>query len=233
LDAAFKHAQAAVVLLTPDDEARLRADLIQSDDLGHEKMLTGQARPNVLFEAGMAFASHPDQTVLVQLGQIRPFSDIVGRHIVKMDNSVQRRHELMNKLKTAGCSVDTEGADWQTVGDLTPTLEGNRSSAPQTGSVVQQNPKPSLAESKLARFQTVLIAPISRTTSQREYTLEKVDESGVLIRLPNEMLVRLPRGDYIESWDDSTSRPKLTLTRKYFQGYFPGHENAEEYFLAR
>ena len=96
-----------------------------------------------------------------------------------------------------------------------------------------ENLKPSLAESKLARFQTVSIAPISRTTSQREYTLEKVDESGVLIRLPNEVLVRLPRGEYIESWDDSTSRPKLTLTRKYFQGYFPGHENAEEYFLAR
>jgi predicted nucleotide-binding protein len=233
LDSAFRHAQAVVVLLTPDDEARLREELVHPDDPSHEKILTGQARPNVLFEAGMAFASHPDQTVLVQVGQIRPFSDIAGRHIVRMDNSVQKRHELLNKLKTARCSVDTEGTDWQTVGDLTPTLEGNRSSAPHAGSVVQQNPKPSVAESKLARFQTVSIAPISRTTSQREYTLEKVDESGVLIRLPNEMLVRLPRGEYIESWDDSTSRPKLTLTRKYFQGYFPGHENAEEYFLRR
>lgn len=233
LEAAFKHAQAAVVLLTPDDEARLREDLVQPDDPHHEKIPTGQARPNVLFEAGMAFASHPNQTVLVQLGQIRPFSDIAGRHIVKMDNSVQKRHELVVKLKTAGCSVDMEGADWQTVGDLTPPEEATSPAQPPGAQTLPGHPEPSAGQSKLSGHKRILVAPVSRSTSETEYTLHKVDEAGVVIRLSNGVLVRIPKGDYVESWDDATEKPKLLLTRKYFQGYFPGHENAEEYFLPR
>jgi predicted nucleotide-binding protein len=233
LEAAFKHAQAAVVLLTPDDEARLRKDLVLPDDPPHEKMLTGQARPNVLFEAGMAFASHPNQTVLVQFGQIRPFSDIAGRHTVKMDNSALKRQELGLKLRTAGCSVDMEGTDWQTVGDLTPPTEDTTLLFPLGSHTPSDNAKPPAVESKLSKYRRVFIAPISRSTSDMEYTLEKVDEVGVSIRLTNGMLVRVPKSDYIESWDDAKEKPKLILTRKYFQGYFPGQENAEEYFLPR
>src|SRR5262249_42196614 len=63
LEVAFEHAQAVLVLLTPDDQARLRADLVRDSDPAYEKDLTGQARPNVLFEAGMALISHRDQTI--------------------------------------------------------------------------------------------------------------------------------------------------------------------------
>jgi len=120
LDAAFKHAQAVIALLTPDDEARLRADLVREDDLPYEKSLTGQARPNVLFEAGMAFAFHPGNTVLVQIGLVRPFSDVAGKHVVRMDNSTAKRKDLAHRLQNAGCSVNLQGDDWLTVGDLTP-----------------------------------------------------------------------------------------------------------------
>lgn len=120
LDAAFDHAQAVVVLLSPDDEVRLREDLVRSNDEPFEKALTGQARPNVLFEAGMAFASHEGRTVLVQFGQVKPFSDVAGRHTVHMDGSVSKRHQLALKLKTAGCPVYMDGTDWHKSGDLTP-----------------------------------------------------------------------------------------------------------------
>ncbi len=141
LEAAFNHAQAAVVLLSPDDEARLRADLLQPDDPPSEKMLAGQARPNVLFEAGMAFASHPNQTVLVQLGQVKPFSDVAGRHVVKMDNSIQKRQEFALKLRTAGCSVNMEGTDWHTSGDLTPPIPNTQTSLSQTDRGSRENPE--------------------------------------------------------------------------------------------
>jgi predicted nucleotide-binding protein len=120
LEAAFAHAQAVVVLLTPDDEARLRPDLQSPSDLSYEKNLTGQARPNVLFEAGMAFISHPDRTILVQIGEVRPFSDVAGRHIVHLDNSTQKRQDLANRLLDAGCSVKLSGTDWHNAGDLNP-----------------------------------------------------------------------------------------------------------------
>jgi predicted nucleotide-binding protein len=118
LEAAFKVAQAIVVLLSPDDEARLRPDLQQPGDSVQETELTGQARPNVLFEAGMSLVSHPDRTILVQIGDVRHFSDIAGRHIVYMDDSTQRRQELANRLKDAGCPVNFSGTDWHTTGVL-------------------------------------------------------------------------------------------------------------------
>lgn len=120
LEAAFRHAQAVVVLLTPDDEARLRGDLATRTDSIYEKELTGQARPNVLFEAGMAFVTHPDQTILVQFGQLRPFSDVAGRHILHMDNSIAKRQDMAQRLETAGCLVNRDGVDWHTSGDLNP-----------------------------------------------------------------------------------------------------------------
>jgi hypothetical protein len=54
LESAFSAAQAFVVVMTPDDEAWLKKEFHKADEAIHETMLTGQARPNVLFEAGMA-----------------------------------------------------------------------------------------------------------------------------------------------------------------------------------
>lgn len=119
LDVAFSKAQAVVVLFTPDDEARLREPFRGSKEAAHETELTGQARPNVLFEAGMAMGRNPDRTVMVELGDLRPFSDIAGRHTIKLDNSSAARHELAQRLETAGCAVDLTGRDWHTEGDFT------------------------------------------------------------------------------------------------------------------
>lgn len=122
LEAAFATARAVVVLMTPDDLAQLRPDLLTSTDKPYERTLTGQARPNVLFQAGMAFATHPGQTVMVQLGNVREFSDVAGRHVVHMSNEYAKRQELATKLKNAGCDVDTTGTDWVNAGDFTDPL---------------------------------------------------------------------------------------------------------------
>lgn len=112
LERAFTDAAAVVVLLTPDDEARLRREYLKHNDPGYERNLTGQARPNVLFEAGMAFGRNPNSTVLVQLGELRPFSDVAGKHISRLGNDATSRTEVANKLANAGCNVITSGSDW-------------------------------------------------------------------------------------------------------------------------
>ena len=112
LDAAFSRAHAVVVLFTPDDEARLKEAFRQPVDPPHETELTGQARPNVLFEAGMALGRSQDRTVLVEVGQLRPFSDVTGRHAIRLDGSTQRRQDLAQRLSTAGCPVKLDGRDW-------------------------------------------------------------------------------------------------------------------------
>ena len=118
LNVAFSEAQAVVVLLTPDDEARLRPWLAQEGDPPHETELSGQARPNVLFEAGIAMGRDPDRTVLVEVGSLRPFSDIGGRHTIRFDGSSPRRQELAERLRTAGCAVKLDGTDWHSAGDF-------------------------------------------------------------------------------------------------------------------
>jgi predicted nucleotide-binding protein len=116
LDAAFRKAVAIVVLLTPDDDAKLNKRFWGKHEPDYEKKLTGQARPNVLFEAGMAFGKNADATVLVQVGEVRQFSDVAGRHVVRMSNDTKKRQELITKLANAGCNVDTSGTDWHTEG---------------------------------------------------------------------------------------------------------------------
>lgn len=233
LDAAFHHAKAVLALLSPDDQARLREDLVNENDPDYEKQLTGQARPNVLFEAGMAFASHPSQTVLVEIGKLRPFSDVAGRHVVRMDNSPQKRLEVAQKLQTVGCPVDFSETDWTTVGDLTPpdnneTINSNTKVDRDSQSTSTTKPLSVLHGQK-----EIVVSPVSRSSGSNVYRLGKEDELGVLVELKNREQVRIPTRDYIPSWDDVLGIPKLELTRKYFQGYFPGHEHAEEYFLPR
>jgi predicted nucleotide-binding protein len=121
LETAFSNAQAIFVMLTCDDEAKLRSELRQVKEPTSESELTPQARPNVLFEAGMAMAYNPDRTVLVEFGHLRPFSDVVGRHSVKMDGSTEKRQDLAARLQKAGCAVRLTGTDWHRMGDLRPS----------------------------------------------------------------------------------------------------------------
>lgn len=119
LDKAIRPDRAFLVLLTPDDTTQLKDEHADDGD-DPETLPGGQARPNVLFEAGMAFGRCPDSTVLVEFGKVRRFSDAAGRFIVKLDDSTQSRHKLALRLKAIGCDVDLGGTDWQTAGDLTP-----------------------------------------------------------------------------------------------------------------
>jgi len=117
LEAAFAQAQAVLVIMTPDDEARLREPLLTSDDEPFESQLNGQPRPNVIFEAGMALGLFPDRTVLVELGKLRPISDLSGRHVIRLKNSPQSKQQLAKRLENAGCAVDLKG-DWLDEGNF-------------------------------------------------------------------------------------------------------------------
>ena len=101
LDAAFAHAQAVVVLMTPDEVAYLQPRYGHGHD-DPEIQPAPQARPNVLFEAGMAMGRDPRRAILVEVGTVRPFSDVAGRHAVRLSNDVASRQALAQRLQTAG-----------------------------------------------------------------------------------------------------------------------------------
>lgn len=118
IESAFNNAQAVIVLLSPDDEVRLSPHLWMDNEEESEKQVRLQARPNVLFEAGMAFGIHPERTILVKIGQVKEFSDVAGRHVVKLSNLPHERNDIAQRLRTAGCDVSTSGSDWLSTGNF-------------------------------------------------------------------------------------------------------------------
>jgi hypothetical protein len=119
LDRAFHEASAVVVLITGDDLACLDSRFLTDHDPDYEKKPTPQARPNVLFEAGMAFGRNPERTILVRLGHSRAFSDVAGRNEIRITNRAEDRQALVARLKMAGCDVKTDyRIDWLRAGDF-------------------------------------------------------------------------------------------------------------------
>lgn len=116
LDSAFAKAQAVVVLMTPDDLARLRPELLPEGDPDREGLLQAQPRPNVFLEAGMAIGRFPTRTILAEAGPMRPASDLAGRHTIRLDSGPEWRRDLAQRLENAGCLVKTDGTDWLTAG---------------------------------------------------------------------------------------------------------------------
>jgi predicted nucleotide-binding protein len=129
LDHAFEQAAAVVVLLSPDDVVRLSPELLSPSDDSEEREDRLQPRPNVIFEAGMAFGRNPEHTLIVSVGNPKQFSDVAGRHAIRLNNSPERRLDLLGRLEAVGCGVRSrDRRDWLKVGDfeshLPPTPPG-------------------------------------------------------------------------------------------------------------
>lgn len=108
LDVALGEAQAIVVLMTPDDMAYLRADYAAGTD-DPDVRPQGQARPNVLFEAGMAMGRDPARTLDCDLVRVKdrtcwedwPGADVEGGRLTS-----QRPGLAPKRL----CLADTPGS---------------------------------------------------------------------------------------------------------------------------
>src|SRR4051812_6774555 len=130
LTSALEAAQAVVVIFTGDDEARLRDHFHQKDESREE--LTPQPRANVLFEAGLAFGHFPDRTILVEIGRVRKFSDIAGRHTLHFNGGAADRERLRRRLEDAGCVLGT-GTDWLREGNFSIALRASRGRSASRG----------------------------------------------------------------------------------------------------
>ena len=108
LTVAFKYAQAVIVLLTGEESVRLCKELQREDDEEIEKTFHPQPTQEQIFEAGYAFGTSPRRTILVQIGDVQPFSDIAGRHVLRFTGTDEDYNLLRARLRLAGCMM---GAD--------------------------------------------------------------------------------------------------------------------------
>jgi hypothetical protein len=102
----MNQADALVALFTPDEQAALYDPLTGNFQTG-EGDSRWQARPNVLFEAGVAYGlGSKKEPILAVLGaDIRLFSDMAGRHFVQLAapdgkrNLYKRLENLVGRLR--------------------------------------------------------------------------------------------------------------------------------------
>jgi predicted nucleotide-binding protein len=106
-------AQAAVVLMTPDDIVRLHPDLQGPDDDEHEERAALQARPNVILELGMALATYADRTIVLFAGRHRPMADLGGLNYIRLYSSEECMEKIIRRLQTARCEVREDAPDWR------------------------------------------------------------------------------------------------------------------------
>lgn len=99
-------AGAVVIIMAPEE----RAQLVEKfwSEAGDDREYF-QPRPNVIFEAGLALGIKEEKTIILQFGDIRIFSDIFGKHIVKYkgkSRELEFKNDLFHKLQMAGCNCD-------------------------------------------------------------------------------------------------------------------------------
>ena len=156
VEAAFDMAQAAVILLVEEEQVVLRMDLRDPKDPS-DAQLAWQPRPNVFYEGGIAVTSHPDRTIVLELGRPRTATDLAGVNTIRIASDQGWRHELANRLRDAGCPVNTDGKDWLTVGEF---AEPDLASAPTA--VVSPASRPSVSSSSPPDDRLIEIAAAAR-----------------------------------------------------------------------
>lgn len=110
-------AQGVIALFTADERAELRPDFHKPQDKEVE-VARWQARPNVIFEAGMAFGRNRDRVVFVCLGSVELFTDVAGIHVLSPSNDPKgHRDTLRCKLMAMKCPANDSSA-WMAAGDF-------------------------------------------------------------------------------------------------------------------
>lgn len=108
-------AQAALILLTPDDVVSLHPALRYEREPSFEIHPSLQPRPNVLIELGMALMAFDERTVIVEFGGLRPIGDLQGRNVIRFGDPAVSLVKIVSRLKLAGCAVDDTGSDWRDI----------------------------------------------------------------------------------------------------------------------
>lgn len=108
---AFQRAHALIALFTPDEHAVLHNELrLPQDVMEPSNISRGQPRPNVFFEAGMAYSKRRQQTVMVTFGNVGWLSDLRGVEPVAFRrDDAATREQLTARLRAAGVQVREPG----------------------------------------------------------------------------------------------------------------------------
>ena len=127
VDAGTSATDATIVMFTGDDEVRLRREFRHGGASSGDATFRVQARPNVLFEAGMAYMKAPHNTLFVVCGQQKIHDEVAGGNRIDIHDDPNWRQVLATRLRDSGVNVGDDSKAWRTAGDFSsaiPVYEG-------------------------------------------------------------------------------------------------------------
>jgi len=206
----IESADAVIALFTPDEQASLydpsSGESLARTDGGSR----WQARPNVMFEAGIAYGKTGKEPILAVLGaDVGLFSDVGGRHFVQLASKDGKRI-LYNRLQKVLGKFEPTTANWESaeVADFT----------------------------KFKRCRWDLYDEISELN--RDLAEQSVGSRNSRISLL-QIVQKVAKIDPKRSWQDPTARPFMECVKRHFSrtvtneaywwlvvyGFFRFHDN--------
>ena len=210
VDVGLASAHAVIVLFTPDDEVKLSPRLWGDNEPEYETRKNWQARPNVIYEAGRAMERFPTRTVLVELGNLRPFSDVAGLHTIRLDDSPERRRDLADRLLTIGCKVNLDSRTLYSAGDFASAMAEE---SPPSLETPERDANKDIAARLSADAKDLLLAAANK---EDRMIVVLRDAEGAAIRIGRKTFVDAPDAMAVAKWE---SVIKELLTHKLVNPY--------------
>ena len=104
-----------IALFTPDEFSELRPKLARGKK--GEELHRWQGRPNVIFEAGIAYGRDPERVIFVKLGDVSLFTDANHVHYYKPTNDPKGHRKDLKRWLAHRCPVN-DSDQWMEVGDF-------------------------------------------------------------------------------------------------------------------
>jgi hypothetical protein len=212
----LNRAHGIVVLFTPDEYATLYPALRESNETDSKRW---QSRPNVIFEAGIAFGLARGRSVLATMGSgVSLFSDVKGIHIARLDNSEDSRKKFRQKLIGTGCAVDQRAdsyTDPARSGDFEGPVAGYSTAKP--GDPFAPPPAAAPAPKAVGEDEALGLAKTwlhTRPAKSASFTYDEINKN-LPVAVPLEVLRRvLPQAAQGTSWEVAAYDHSVTLTFK-------------------
>jgi predicted nucleotide-binding protein len=124
VESGMNQAQGVIALITADEYAAVRPDYRYAHDQPDD-VARLQARPNVIFEAGMAFGKDRKRVVFVLLGNPKLFTDVAGIHVLRPTNDPSGDRAVLRSTlwQGMGCEVEPHSTDWMKAGDFESSVK--------------------------------------------------------------------------------------------------------------
>lgn len=207
-------AQGVIALITADEYAAVRPEYREEHD-EPDQIARWQARPNVIFEAGMAFGRARTRVVFVLLGNPKLFTDVAGIHVLRPTNDPSGDRGILRGTLGQGmhCDIELHSSDWMKAGDFEGCVFGASQHSPNdpfggvdgvaqavastAGGTSPLQPAPSTASARSDVELSIGYEKVKITPSCHDYKLvasmrnagtKRIDDWEMEIELPTPLL---------------------------------------------